>query len=248
MAAPEQVVPDGSVELSPCDHCGGFTRTVWGWVKRGGVGFAVYYARWPIGHREAGASLAISLGGWGPGEDEAARRVFAFDVAVADKAALAAVDAEGAAWLTKAAEKVNLGKRLTKAEAEAEGAEALRLAAKVLADDERARAFVARGGRDTRRATELIGKAQQRVNDSDDVGAEVDATQALGWDPEAWEAYFIRGWARLRAEELEGAQSDLETFLAKAPRSKNAARATKLLAVAKKRRSTSSSEADAGDA
>lgn len=243
----EQVVPDGSVELSPCDHCGGFTRTVWGWLKRAGVGLGVYYARWPIGHREKGASLAVSLGGWGPGEDEAARRVFAFDVTVGDRTSLASVDAEGAAWLVKAAEKVHLGKRLTKAEAEADGAEALRLAAKVLADDERCRAFVARGGRDARKASELVGKAQQRVNDSDDVGAEVDATQALGWDPEAWEAYFIRGWARLRAEELEGAQSDLETFLERAPRSKNAPRATKLLAVTKKKRSTSSSEADAGE-
>jgi hypothetical protein len=227
----------GSHESSPCEDCGGFQRTVWGAVKKDGAERAVYYARWHIGHRERGLRALVSLGGWGKDEDEEERRAFAFDCPAPEpkKApALEAIDASSVAW----SEKAPIGQPLSKDEALALPElldEARAIAAVVLQQDERVRAFVARGGRDTRRATALVEQAYAKLNASDDVGAEVDATNALGHDPELWEAYFMRGWARARAEQHDDAIADLEKYLSKAPKGKHAARATKILAMAKKK-------------
>ncbi len=242
MAAPEQVVPEGSAEHGDPVVGQGYVRTVWGGLKRGADPLAVYCARWTIGRKELGADLLVSIGGWGVGEDEAARRAFGFRLigsgargaAPGPKAPLEPHDASAVAWSTKLA----LGKLVTKDEHASEplAADALRLAGRVVADDERVRAFLTRAGRETRTAAELVERAYQRVNDSDDVAAEVDATKALGFDPEAWDAYFMRGWARARGEQWDDAIADLELYLQKAGKGKHAPRATKVVEMARKKK------------
>lgn len=232
-----EVGTSGSHEASPCEDCGGFQRTVWGAVKKDGQERAVYYARWHIGHRERGLRALVSIGGWAKDEDEASRRAVAFDCPAPEPKKAPAptpIDAGGLAW----SEKAPIGKALSRDEALADPAlldEAAAIVAAVVQQDERVRAFVTRGGRDTRHATSLVEQAYAKLNASDDVGAEVDATSALGYDPELWEAYFMRGWARARAEQHDGAVEDLEKYLAKAPKGKHAARATKILAMARKK-------------
>lgn len=236
---PYEVTADQSHEGAPCPDCGAFERTVWGWVRRGGDAHAVYYARWQINHRERGLRVLVSVGGWGRGEDESGRRAVAFDCQVPDggrRPTFTPIDASALAW----SEKAMLGQKLSAADAEAAPdllAEARAIAEQVVQQDERVRAFVTRGGRDTRLATALLERAYEKLAQSDDVGAEVDATQALGYDPELWEAYFHRGWARARAEVFDGAVSDLETYLARAPRGKHAARAQKILRLARAKKS-----------
>ncbi len=233
--APYEVTADQSHEANPCDDCGAFERTVWGWVRRAGDAHAVYYARWQINHRERGLRLLVSVGGWGRAEDEAARRAVAFDCQVHDggrRPTFTPIDAGALAW----SEKAMLGQKLPAAEVEGAPellAQTRAIAEQVVQQDERVRAFVTRGGRDTRLATTLLERAYEKLNRSDDVGAEVDATQALGYDPELWEAYFHRGWARARAEIFDGAVSDLETYLARAPKGKHAARAQKIVRLAR---------------
>lgn len=232
-----QVKAAESHEGAPCADCGAFERTVWGAVTRAGDDHAVYYARWQINHRERGLRLLVSVGGWGLAEDEAQRRALAFDCQVPDggrRPTFTVVDAASMAW----SEKAPVGQKLSAAEAAGapgllDGARAL--AEQVVQQDERVRAFVTRGGRETRQATALLERAYSKLNQSDDVGAEVDATQALGYDPELWEAYFHRGWARARAEDFEGARADLETYLARAARGKHARRAQKILELARTR-------------
>lgn len=231
-----EVTADQSHEGSPCPDCGAFERTVWGWVRSRGDARAVYYARWQINHRERGLRLLVSLGGWGREEDEQERMALAFDCQAQEggrRPTLTPIDAAGLAW----SEKVALGERLAAADAApALLEEARAIAERIVQHDERVRAFVTRGGRDTRQAAALLERAHAKLNDSDDVGAEVEATQALGYDPELWEAYFLRGWARARAEQFEAAAADLDTYLARAPRGKHAPRAEKLLALARRRR------------
>ncbi|MCO5166157.1 MAG: hypothetical protein M9894_07290 [Planctomycetes bacterium] len=230
------VTPDQSHEGAPCPDCGAFERTVWGWVRSQGDARAVYYARWQINHRERGLRLLVSLGGWGREEDEQDRKAVAFDCQVQEGGRLPAftpLDAGGLAW----SEKAFLGEKLAVADAPpALIDEARAIAERIVQQDDRVRAFVTRGGRDTRQAAEVLERAHAKLNDSDDVGAEVDATRALGHDPELWDAYFLRGWARARAEQHEGAVADLETYLARAPKGKHAPRAEKILRLARSKR------------
>jgi hypothetical protein len=225
-----------SHEGAPCADCGAFERTVWGAVKKDGEAFAVYYARWQINHRERGLKVLVSVGGWGMAEDEKDRRALAFDCQMGDKRpTFEPIDAATLAW----SEKALLGQKLSKAEAAAlpeVEAEARAIAEKIVQHDERVRAFVTRGGRETRDASSYIEQAFTKLNSSDDVGAEVEATKAIGYDPEAWEAYFLRGWARVRAEQFADGIADLEKYLARAAKGKHAPRAQKILKLARSKR------------
>ena len=231
-----EVTAHQSHEGSPCADCGAFERTVWGFVKKDGDSFAVYYARWQINHRERGLKLLVSIGGWGKDGDEKDRRAVAFDCQVSGKRpAFDTIDAATLAW----SEKVALGQKLSKADAAAAPeleAEARAIAERIVQHDERVRAFVTRGGRETREAATYIEQAFTKLNSSDDVGAEVEATKAIGYDPEAWEAYFLRGWARARAEQFADGITDLETYLAKAAKGKHAPRAQKILKLARSKK------------
>ena len=236
-----EVAAAQSHEMTPCPDCGAFERTVWGAVKRDGKEHAVYYARWQINHRERGLKVLVSIGGWRKDEDEKDRKAVAFDCQIADggkRPTFTLVDATALAW----SEKAFLGAKLTLADGEANAAlvdEARAIAERIVQQDERVRAFVTRGGRETRLAGAYLEKALSKVNASDDVGAEVEATNALGYDPELWDAFFMRGWARARAEQFDDAAADLERYLAKAPRGKHAPRAQKILELARKKKTSS---------
>jgi hypothetical protein len=57
-----------------CLHCGEQSLTVWGYISKDNLAYAVYYANLMTGHKEVSARLTISLGGWGEGADETKRR------------------------------------------------------------------------------------------------------------------------------------------------------------------------------
>src|SRR5262245_47798120 len=61
---------DGSRESGPCECCGHTTRTVWGFVRRGGDAHAIYYVRWAVGGvGKHGAMFDIILGEFGDGSE-----------------------------------------------------------------------------------------------------------------------------------------------------------------------------------
>jgi hypothetical protein len=51
--------------------------TVWGWLSKGRVAHAIYFANLMTGHQEISARLTISIGGWGE-EDNLAKRKWLF--------------------------------------------------------------------------------------------------------------------------------------------------------------------------
>jgi hypothetical protein len=57
-----------------CPHCGEQSSTVWGYVSRDDIAYAVYYANLMTGHKEVSARLTISFGGWGEGAEGAKRK------------------------------------------------------------------------------------------------------------------------------------------------------------------------------
>ena len=52
-----------------CPHCGEESKTVSGWVSKGSVTHAVYFANLMTGHKETSVRLTISVGGWGDEND-----------------------------------------------------------------------------------------------------------------------------------------------------------------------------------
>ena len=50
-----------------CLHCGEQSLTVWGYISKDNLAYAVYYANLMTGHKEVSARLTISLGGWEKG-------------------------------------------------------------------------------------------------------------------------------------------------------------------------------------
>lgn len=60
------VEPTGSKNFGPCSCCGHHSRTVWGFVHRGGVTEAAYWVHWSLGKvDEHGAHLSLVVGKWG---------------------------------------------------------------------------------------------------------------------------------------------------------------------------------------
>lgn len=227
------MVPIDGADQGTCDDCGGFERTVWGHISRGGKALAVYYARWTIGHPERGAQMMVSLGGWSEGEDEAGRKAFGVRCQVEGRRpTFRMVDADEVAW----SQLPFLGERLTRAAALAEPRcqVAFQSLERVVFDDPRVRRFLAEGGRDPQGSQALLQRAASKMDQGDDAGAEVEATRALGLDPRASAPLFYRGWARGRAGDRSGAIADLEAYLAREPAGAQAARAKKMLAAWRK--------------
>ncbi len=60
--------PAGIKDLGPCGCCGDSSRTVWGFVYRGGNAEAAYFVHWTLGKvAEHGAHVDLILGKWGKG-------------------------------------------------------------------------------------------------------------------------------------------------------------------------------------
>ena len=236
MAAPAiKVRPHKSHDHEACEHCGGIVRTVWGYASRGGKAWAVYYVQFTYGHPEKGASMLVSIGGWGKDEDEAGRVALAARCTeTKGRPQFEPVDAASVNWGDK---DLNLGEKLTAEQTQASEHwdEALRLMRQIVFDDERVRLFITRDGRDSREGADWVERAHARLQMGDDAEAVACAALAIGHDPDQHEAYFVRGWAKGRDKDLKGAVEDLHTFLERAPKSAKALRAQKILKVFEKK-------------
>jgi hypothetical protein len=83
----------------PCDCCGTFTRTVWGYVAEHSGTRAAYFARWAEGHPEHGATFLFSVGRWGDGTTPADRVAVALTCVINDGApGFMVTDAASAPW------------------------------------------------------------------------------------------------------------------------------------------------------
>jgi hypothetical protein len=230
-----KIRPHNSHDHGECDHCGGTTRTVWGYASKGGKAWAVYYVQFTFGHPERGAQMLVSVGGWGKDEDEAGRvALAALCTEVKGRPQFTPLDASSVNWGEK---ELNLGEKLgaDAARSSEHHEEAQRLMRQIVFDDERVRLFVTRDGRDSREAKDWVERAHARLQMGDDAEAVACAALAIGHDPDQHEAYFVRGWARGRDGDLAGGVADLRTFLERAPRSSKSARAKKILAVYEKK-------------
>ena len=55
---PERAIEiGGSKDFGPCDCCGNASRTVWGYISRGGDAEAVYFVQWTMGVEAAQRDL-----------------------------------------------------------------------------------------------------------------------------------------------------------------------------------------------
>jgi hypothetical protein len=74
------IEPTGSHDFGPCECCGKNSRTVWGYVYRGGVTEAVYYVHWSLGKvAEYGAHFDLIIGQWGDGSEDADRQTVSLE-------------------------------------------------------------------------------------------------------------------------------------------------------------------------
>ena len=70
-----RVEPTGSQDFGPCDCCGQDSRTVWGFIYRGGEPAAAYFVHWSLGRvGRDGATFDFVVGAWGDAATAADRR------------------------------------------------------------------------------------------------------------------------------------------------------------------------------
>ena len=93
-----RIETSGESLLGRCPDCGNATRSVWGYVFTENSPRAVYFIRWTDGHRERGADLLLSFGGWGGG-NQTERRAVAFACQIGDEGpGFRIVDADNVPW------------------------------------------------------------------------------------------------------------------------------------------------------
>lgn len=133
------IEPDGEADHGPCPDCGRSTRSVWGYVSNEVGARAVYFIRWTDGHRERGAQLIVSIGGWGEGTLPRDRSAFGVECRVDTRPSFMLVDADDLPWGTEEL----LGTKLTRADALAHPfkAEAFDILDALVAQEPRFRAF-----------------------------------------------------------------------------------------------------------
>jgi hypothetical protein len=130
-----RVEPGSETLLPSCPCCGGTTRVVRGVVYAGDTPRAAYLVRWAPGRPEHDADIAVSIGGWGAGENPADRRLVALRHRVLDNGpAFMVIDGQGTPWTGDTV----LGRPLSRTEALASLAkEAFSIVDAVGAQDER---------------------------------------------------------------------------------------------------------------
>jgi hypothetical protein len=85
--------------IGHCDTCGHETRVFRGYIRQHGSAFGVYLARYTDSHPEYGASLAISLRGWGEGNDPGLKECIALEWRVTETGPeCVVVDATTSPW------------------------------------------------------------------------------------------------------------------------------------------------------
>ena len=83
----------------PCDCCGTFSRTVWGYVHHDNLARAAYFVRWAEGHPEHGATFLFSVGRWGDGAAATDRVAVALSCTIGgDRPSFMVVDATSSPW------------------------------------------------------------------------------------------------------------------------------------------------------
>ena len=61
-----RIEPSGSKDLSPCECCGGQSRTVWGYAHGPAGTLAAYFVQWTVGQVDRhGAHVDVIIGKWG---------------------------------------------------------------------------------------------------------------------------------------------------------------------------------------
>ncbi len=122
--------------VGQCDSCGHETRTFRGFVFNQDGAYAVYLGTYTSSHPELGVAMAVSLLGWGEGEDEATRECVALEWKPAESGpGCRVIDASETSW---ASSKI-LGKMLSREQAMITGraSEAFRVTNAVWVNDER---------------------------------------------------------------------------------------------------------------
>jgi hypothetical protein len=90
----------GQSNADLCADCGSRTQAIWGHASEDGKAKAAYFVRWTRAHRERGAILLLSIGGWGGG-NVADRRAVALAcrmVEADDRPGFMVVDAQTTPW------------------------------------------------------------------------------------------------------------------------------------------------------
>lgn len=105
------IEPDGEGAHGPCPDCGHNTRSVWGYVSNEVGARAAYFIRWTDGHRERGAQLIVSIGGWGEGTLPSDRIAFGIECRVDTGPSFMLVNADELPW----GDEEFLGAKLTRA-------------------------------------------------------------------------------------------------------------------------------------
>ena len=79
------VETSGSNDYGPCECCGNRSRTVWGYLRRGGYPIAAYFVQWTLTRlHDHGANFDLVLGKWGEGTSPADRQIVAVAYRIID--------------------------------------------------------------------------------------------------------------------------------------------------------------------
>jgi hypothetical protein len=99
---------------STCECCGGVTKTLTRFVYEDGDAYAIYYARFGVGHEPRVVEAVVSIGEWGEGAGPWDRVAFPFRLRAAEaEYQVTLVDAAESPWVGVEL----LGRMLDRAEA-----------------------------------------------------------------------------------------------------------------------------------
>lgn len=130
-----EIITEGASDSGPCECCGNYSRTVWGFADTRESTVAVYYVHWTLGAVDKdGAPFDVLIGEWGEGSQPKDRVAVALEYRLRENGpAFSVIDAQG----RKTAELV--GRCLARDEVMGKpiAERAFRVADSVLAQDQR---------------------------------------------------------------------------------------------------------------
>lgn len=85
-------------DFGPCACCGGTTRSIWGYVSKDGVAYAVYYAQWTRDQPKHGGTWLVSIGGWADEDETVRARVGLESRAPEGRIQFMLIDAQNTPW------------------------------------------------------------------------------------------------------------------------------------------------------
>src|SRR4026208_2324203 len=89
----------GMKDSGACECCGGYSRTVWGYVYRGNIAEAADFVQWTLGDVDRhGANFDLIVGKWGEGTNRSDRTLVSLAFRRTDSGpACMVIDSAGAA-------------------------------------------------------------------------------------------------------------------------------------------------------